>query len=52
VVDNNTRNLTITIKQVSTGITLATGALDQSGSGTITYSDGSIAAIANWTLAD
>ena len=52
MVDSNTRNLTITIKQVSTGITLATGALDQSGSGTITYSDGSIAAIANWTLAD
>ena len=52
VVDNTTRNLTITIKEVSTGITLATGALDQSGSGTITYSDGSIAAITNWTLAD
>jgi hypothetical protein len=52
VVDNNTRNLTMTIKEVSTGITLATGALDQSGSGTITYSDGSIAAITNWTLAD
>jgi hypothetical protein len=52
VVDNNTRNLTITIKQVSTGITLATGVLDQSGSGTITYSDGSSAAITNWTLAD
>ena len=52
VVDNNTRNLTMTIKQASTGITLVTGTLDQSGSGTITYSDGSIAAIANWTLAD
>jgi P pilus assembly chaperone PapD len=52
VVDNTTRNLTITIKEVSTGITLATGALDQSGTGTITYSDGSIAAITNWTLAD
>jgi P pilus assembly chaperone PapD len=52
VVDNTSRNLTITIKEVSTGITLATGALDQSGSGTITYSDGSIAAITNWTLAD
>jgi P pilus assembly chaperone PapD len=52
VVDNSTRNLTITIKQMSTGTTLATGALDQSGTGTITYSDGSIAAITNWTLAD
>jgi hypothetical protein len=52
VIDNTTRNLTITIKEVSTGITLATGTLDQSGTGTITYSDGSIAAITNWTLAD
>ncbi|MGA3028620.1 MAG: hypothetical protein ABSF98_28070, partial [Bryobacteraceae bacterium] len=49
---NNSRTLTLTIKQVSTGITLATGALDQSGSGTVTYSDGSVAAITNWTLAD
>jgi hypothetical protein len=37
---------------MSSGITLATGAVDQSGSGTITYSDGNIAAITNWTLAD
>ena len=52
MIDSTTRNLTLTIKQVSTGITLATGAVDQSGSGTITYSDGSTAAITNWTLAD
>ena len=52
VIDNTTRNLTMTIKQMSSGITLATGAVDQSGSGTITYSDGSIAAVTNWTLAD
>ena len=52
VVDDKTRNLTMTITQVSTGNTLATGALDQSGSGAITYSDGSIAVITNWTLAD
>jgi hypothetical protein len=37
---------------MSTGRTIATGALDQSGSGTITYSDGSVAVITNWTLAD
>jgi hypothetical protein len=52
VVDNTSRNLTMTIKELSTGITLTRGMLDQSGSGTITYSDGSIAAITNWTLAD
>jgi len=52
VIDNTTRDLTMTIKQISSGITLATGAVDQSGSGTITYSDGNIAAITNWTLAD
>jgi hypothetical protein len=50
--DNTTRNMTLSIKQVSNGLTLATGALDQSGSGTVTYSDGSSAAITNWTLAD
>lgn len=52
VVSNTARNLTLTITQTSTGSTLATGALDHSGSGTITYSDGSVAVITNWTLAD
>jgi len=52
VVSNTIRNLTLTITQTTTGATLATGALDQSGSGTITYSDGTVAAITNWTLAD
>ena len=52
VIDNTARDLTMTIKQISSGITLATGVVDQSGSGTITYSDGNIAAITNWTLAD
>jgi hypothetical protein len=52
VVDNNVRNLTLTITQTSTGAQLATGAVDQSGSGTITYSDGSTLAITGWTLAD
>jgi hypothetical protein len=52
VVDNTTRNLTMTITQLSTGASLATGSLDQSGSGTITWSDGTTAAITNWTLAD
>jgi len=52
VTDNTTRNLALSIIQVSTGQTLATGALDHSGSGSITYSDGSTAVITNWTLAD
>jgi hypothetical protein len=52
VVDNTIRNLIVTIKQVSTGNTLASGALDQSGSGTITWSDGTVAVITNWTLED
>ena len=52
VVDNTTRNLILTIQQVSSGSILATGALDQSGTGTITYSDGTTAAITNWTLAN
>jgi hypothetical protein len=49
---NTTRELNITIFQVSTNATLATGKIDQSGSGTITYSDGTMAAITNWTLSD
>jgi hypothetical protein len=52
VIDNTTRKLSMTITRVSTGATLATGAADQSGTGNITYSDGSSAAITGWTLAD
>jgi hypothetical protein len=50
VVDNTVRNLTGTIKQISTGTTLAAFALDQSGTGTITYSDGSTAPVSSWIL--
>jgi hypothetical protein len=52
VIDNTTRNSSVTIKQVSSGATLATGTVDQSGTGSITYSDASTAAITNWTVAD
>ena len=52
VVDNTVRDLAATIVQISTGKTLATATLDQSGTGTVTYSDGSTAAITSWTLAD
>ena len=50
--NNTTRDLNITIIQVSTNETLATGTIDQSGSGTIMYSDGTTATITNWTLSD
>ena len=52
MVNTTTRALSLTIAQVSTGATLATGSVDHSGTGTITYSDGSTAAITSWTLAD
>ena len=50
--DDTTRDLTLTVTQVSTGTTLATGLIHRSGAGTITYSDGTTAAITNWTVAD
>jgi hypothetical protein len=52
VVSNTTRDLSLTITRVSTGETLVTGTIDQSGTGTIVYSDGRSAAITSWTLAD
>ena len=52
VIDNTTRSLSMTITRASTGSTLATATLDQSGTGSIHYSDGSTAAITSWTLAD
>lgn len=51
VVSNAVRNLVGTITQISTGTVLASIAVDQSGTGTITYSDGTVAAVTNWTLA-
>ncbi|MEO8480048.1 MAG: Ig-like domain-containing protein [Gemmatimonadota bacterium] len=50
LVDNATRTLTATLKRVSSGVTLATLALDQSGTGTITYSNGLVAAVTSWML--
>lgn len=52
VLDNITRNSSITISTISTGSVIATGQVDQSGSGSITYSDNSKAAITSWTLAN
>jgi hypothetical protein len=51
--NNTTRDLNITIIQTgAAAIVLATGTIDQSGSGTIKYSDGTTATITNWTLSD
>jgi hypothetical protein len=50
VVSNTERNLVGSIVQISTGKTLATLALDQSGTGTITYSDGSVVPVTSWLL--
>ena len=50
--DNTKRILSGSIASISTGKTLATFSLDQSGTGTITYSDGSKAAVPNWLPAD
>ena len=48
--DNTVRTLVGTLKRISTGVTLATIALDQPGTGTLTYSDNTVAAITRWTL--
>ncbi len=50
LVDNATRTLTATLKRVSSGVTVASLALDQSGTGTITYSNGLVAAVTSWML--
>jgi hypothetical protein len=47
-----TRNSTGTVTEISTGTVLASFAVDQSGTGSITYSDTSTAAITSWLLAD
>lgn len=52
VTDNTTRDSSITITSISTGSVIATGQVDQSGTGSITYSDNSKAAITSWTLAN
>lgn len=52
VTNNTTRDLSMTITRTSSGGSLATATLDQSGTGSITYSDNRTAAITNWTLAN
>jgi hypothetical protein len=52
VVDNTTRQLKATISTISNGKVLATATLDQSGTGTITFSDQSQASVTSWVIAD
>ncbi len=44
--------LKATVTAISTGANLATLGVDQSGTGTIDYADGTKAAITSWLLAD
>ncbi len=50
VASNTQRNLTLSITQPSSGAALAAGAIDQSGTGSMTYSDGSVEQVTSWTL--
>jgi hypothetical protein len=52
VVSNATRDVKATVTTISSGATLATITADQSGTGSIAYSDGTTAAITSWLLAD
>jgi hypothetical protein len=52
VLSPTVRNLGVVITRISTGATRATASLDQSGSGTITFSDGSRAEIRGWVMSD
>lgn len=52
VVSNTVRNSIGQVTQISTGAVLATIAVDQSGTGTITWSDGRIVAVTSWMFAD
>lgn len=52
VTDNTTRNSAGTVKQTSTGKVLASFTADQSGTGSITYSDKSTATITSWLLSE
>lgn len=52
VTSASTRSLDMTIKRISTGATQASGHLDQSGSGLITFSDGSSVTVRSWVMGD
>lgn len=52
VIDANTRSLDVAITRISTNAVRASGHVDQSGSGTITFSDGSNALVRSWVMGD
>ncbi|HEV7490240.1 MAG TPA: hypothetical protein VGO25_05505 [Rhodanobacteraceae bacterium] len=52
VTDPDTRSLDILITRISDGGALGAGHLDQSGTGSVTFSDGSSTAVVGWILAD
>jgi hypothetical protein len=52
VVDDTTRDSKGTVTQISTGDVLASFSVDQSGTGSITYSDGTTEPVTSWLLAD
>lgn len=52
VIDDKTRDSKGTVVQTSTGHTLASFKVDQSGTGSITYSDKSTATITSWLLSE
>ena len=52
ITENSSRQFTGSITQISPAKALATFTVDRSGTGSVTYSDGSKAAIVNWLPAD
>lgn len=52
VVSNTTRNSTATVTAISTGASLAALAVDRTGTGKISYFDGTKSTITGWLLAD
>jgi hypothetical protein len=52
VIDDATRTLSGKIERISTGAVLTTITLDRSGTGVITYSDGTHTAVTSWLLGD
>ena len=52
VTSATTRSLDVTIKRITSGTTRASGHLDQSGTGTITFSDGSNAPVRSWVMGE
>lgn len=50
VVDNTIRNSVATVTRISTGQVIVRAAVDQSGTGTVTYSNGATGIVSNWVL--